>query len=42
MGLELVDLVTITKFSRDHKLPMLQYAGKRLAKGVPGVETRHR
>ena len=42
VGLELVDLVTITKFSRDHKLPMLEHAGKRLAQGVPGVETRKR
>ncbi|MEE8354270.1 MAG: flavodoxin family protein [Candidatus Bathyarchaeia archaeon] len=42
MGLELVDLVTITKFSRDHKLPMLEHAGRRLAQGVPGVVTRKR
>ncbi|MBC8223917.1 flavodoxin family protein [Candidatus Bathyarchaeota archaeon] len=42
VGLELVDLVTITKFSRDHKLPMLEHAGKRLAQGVPGVVTRQR
>ena len=42
VGLELVDLVTITKFSRDHKLPMLQHAGKRLAQGAPGVVTRQR
>jgi multimeric flavodoxin WrbA len=42
VGLELVDLVTITKFSRDHKLPMLEHVGKRLAQGVPGVLTRKR
>ena len=42
VGLELVDLVTITKFSREHKLPMLEHAGKRLAQGVPGVVTRKR
>ena len=42
VGLELVDLVTITKFSRDHKLPMLEHAGKRLAQDVPGVVTRKR
>jgi multimeric flavodoxin WrbA len=42
VGLELVDLVTITKFSRDHKLKMLEHAGRRLAQGVPGVVTRQR
>ena len=42
VGLELVDLVTITKFSREHKLPMREHAGKRLAQGVPGVVTRKR
>jgi multimeric flavodoxin WrbA len=42
VGLEVVDLVTITKFSKEHKLPMLERAGKRLAHGVPGVVTRKR
>jgi len=37
MRFERVDLVTVTKFSRDHKLPMLEHAGRRLAQGVPGV-----
>ncbi len=37
MRFERVDLVTVTKFSGDHKLPMLEHAGKRLAQGVPGV-----
>ena len=36
MRFERVDLVTITKFSRDHKLPMLENAGKLLAQGIPG------
>ncbi|MGD2200598.1 MAG: flavodoxin family protein [Candidatus Bathyarchaeota archaeon] len=40
VGFEIVDLVTITKFSKDHKLPMLEHAGKRLAKGAPGVAPR--
>ena len=42
VGLELVDLVTITKFSREHKFPMLEHVGKLLAQGVPGVVTRKR
>jgi multimeric flavodoxin WrbA len=37
VGLEIVDLVTITKFSKDHKLPMLEHAAKSLAQGVPGI-----
>ncbi len=40
LGFEIVDLVTVTKFSKDHKLPMLEQVGKRLAKGVPGVAPR--
>jgi multimeric flavodoxin WrbA len=40
LGLEIVDLVTMTKFSKDHKLPMLEQAGRRLAQGAPGVKTR--
>ena len=40
VGLEIVDLVTLTRFSRDHKLLMLEQAGRRLAQGVPGVKTR--
>ena len=40
VGFEIVDLVTVTKFSKDHKLPMLEHAGKRLAQGVPGVAPR--
>ena len=31
VGLEIFDLVPVTKFSKDHKLPMLEAAGKRLA-----------
>jgi lipopolysaccharide biosynthesis protein len=30
-------LVTVTKFSKDHKFQMLEQAGKRLASGAPGV-----
>jgi len=37
MRFEIVDLVTVTKFSKEHKLPMLEQAGKRLAKGAPGI-----
>jgi len=40
VALEIVDLVTLTRFSRDHKLPMLEQAGRRLAQGAPGVKTR--
>lgn len=40
MGFEIVDLVTVTKFSKEHKLPMLEQAGKRLAKGTPGIAPR--
>ena len=40
LGLEIVDLVTLTRFSKDHKLPMLEEAGRRLAQGAPGVKTR--
>ena len=31
VGLEIFDLVPVTRFSKDHKLPMLEAAGKRLA-----------
>jgi multimeric flavodoxin WrbA len=37
IGLEIMDLVTITKFSKDHKLPMLEHAGKRLVQGARGI-----
>ena len=30
VGFEIFDLVTVTKFSKDHKLPMLETAGTRL------------
>lgn len=40
LGLETVDLVTLTRFSKDHKLPMLKHAGRRLAQGAPGIKTR--
>jgi len=40
VGLEIVDLVTLTRFSRDHKIPMLEHAGRRLAQGAPGIKTR--
>ena len=40
MGVEIVDLVTVTKFSRDHKLKMLEHVGRRLAENIPGVMTR--
>jgi multimeric flavodoxin WrbA len=40
LGLEIVDLVTLTRFSKDHKLPMLEYAGRRLAQGAPGIKPR--
>ncbi len=41
VGLEIVDLITLTKFSKDHKLPMLKQVGMRLAQGATGVITRH-
>jgi len=31
VGFEIFDLVPVTKFSKDHKLPMLEAAGRRLA-----------
>jgi multimeric flavodoxin WrbA len=37
IGFEIVDLVTVTKYSKDHKFQMLEQAGKRLASGAPGV-----
>ena len=40
VGFEIVDLVTATRFSKDHKLPMLEQAGRRLAKGAPGVVSK--
>lgn len=30
LGFEIFDLVSVTRFSKDHKLPMLQEAGRRL------------
>ncbi len=40
VGLEIVDLVTMTKFSQEHKLPMLKQAGRRLAQGALGIKNR--
>ena len=40
LGLEIVDLVTLTRFSKDHKLPMLKHAGRRLVQGAPGIKPR--
>ena len=40
IGFEIVDLVTVTKYSKDHKYQMLEQAGKRLVVGVPGVAAR--
>ena len=40
VGFEIFDLVTATRFSKDHKLPMLEHAGRRLAKGAPGIISR--
>jgi multimeric flavodoxin WrbA len=40
IGFEIVDLVTVTKYSKDHKYQMLEQAGKRLARGAPGVANR--
>jgi multimeric flavodoxin WrbA len=37
LGCEIVDLVPVTKFSKEHKYSMLLEAGERLAKGAPGV-----
>ena len=31
VGFEIFDLVPVTRFSKDHKLPMLEAAGRRLA-----------
>jgi multimeric flavodoxin WrbA len=31
LGFEIFDLVSVTRFSKDHKLPMLHEAGRRLA-----------
>lgn len=33
LGFEIFDLVSVTRFSKDHKLSMLEDAGKRLVKG---------
>jgi multimeric flavodoxin WrbA len=33
LGFEIFDLVSVTRFSKDHKLLMLEDAGKRLVKG---------
>jgi multimeric flavodoxin WrbA len=40
IGFEIVDLVTVTKYSKDHKNQMLEQAGKRLAEGAPGIINR--
>jgi multimeric flavodoxin WrbA len=40
IGFEIVDLVTVTKFSKDHKYQMLTETGRRLAKGISGVASR--
>jgi multimeric flavodoxin WrbA len=40
LGFEIVDLVTATKFSKDHKRPMLEHAGQRLARGAQGISPR--
>ena len=40
IGFEIVDLVTVTKYSKDHKYQMLEQAGKRLAEGAPGIINR--
>jgi len=32
LGFDIFDLVSVTRFSKDHKLEMLERAGKRLAK----------
>jgi len=37
LGCEIVDLVPVTKFSKDHKATMLEEAGKLLAKGESGI-----
>ena len=37
LGCEIVDLIPVTKFSKEHKLPMLMEAGIRLARGASGV-----
>ena len=33
LGLEIFDLVPVTRFSKDHKLQMLEHASRRLVKG---------
>ena len=38
LGCEIVDLVPVTKYSKEHKLPMLMHVGERLARGISGVE----
>jgi multimeric flavodoxin WrbA len=40
IGFEIVDLITVTKYSKEHKHHMLEHVGKRLAEGVPGVSRR--
>ena len=40
LGCEIVDLVPVTKYSKEHKYPMLMQAGERLAKGASGVAAR--
>jgi multimeric flavodoxin WrbA len=37
LSFEIVDLIPVTKFSKEHKLPMLMKAGERLAKGASGI-----
>ena len=33
LGFEIFDLVSVTRFSKDHKLPMLEEAGRHLVRG---------
>ncbi|MFQ6053305.1 MAG: flavodoxin family protein [Candidatus Bathyarchaeia archaeon] len=37
LGFEIFDLVPVTRFSRDHKIEMLERAGRRLARASPGT-----
>lgn len=37
IGFEIVDLVTVTKYSKDHQYQMLEQVGRRIAEGAPGI-----
>jgi multimeric flavodoxin WrbA len=37
LGFEIFDLVPVTRFSKDHKIPMLVEAGERLARGLKSL-----